>query len=142
MIINCNRLPGAIVPIALTAHISVIKDGELMNQFTAALRDYVDKNPRIWESFFFARTENINADMEQCSLKLVFKHQNTWQEAGTILLNRSDLMQFVYKTMLELNIQDFTGPQKRVLFQAGAVQSMNVPFKRDLLDKNNVLWDG
>jgi hypothetical protein len=59
----------------------------------------VRDHPRIWDSLAFLRIENIDTNTEQVTFSMAFRHRNSWQDAGRILLNRADLLRFVYDTL-------------------------------------------
>lgn len=97
-IINCNRSPSAIVFLDRVTHISIL-DGDNLKLFRESLESYVRDHPRIWDSLAFIRIENIDTNFEQVKFSIAVRHRNSWQDAGRILLNRADLLQYVYDTL-------------------------------------------
>jgi hypothetical protein len=107
-IVNCNRSPNAIVFLDKITHASIL-DGDKLQQFQERLEKYVSENPRTWDSLAFVRIDNIDADMEQVKFSMSFRHRNSWQDAGRILLNRADLFRFVHDTLKGMSLGKCVG---------------------------------
>lgn len=137
-IVNCNRSPNAIVLFPCMCHISILKDGKL-EKFKQKLQEYVDENPRIWDSIAFVRKDNIDSDMEQANFSLAFRHRNSWQDAGRIFLNRGDLVEFVYMVLKSLGVNYDTPPARRLLYSGGVLEQGQVQdYKVNLLNPKNI----
>lgn len=110
-----------------------------MNKFKSAIEDYVANAPRIWDSVAYLRVESIDADYEQVAWTIAIRHRNTWQDAARILLNKSDLLRFVYDTTKRLKIHIDSPPARRLIFQGGALETTAVTYKRQFLDESNLV---
>lgn len=137
-IVNCNRSPNAIVVVSHMVHIAVLEGGKLA-KFQAGLHKYVSDNPRIWDSLVFCRQDSVDADMEQVNFTLAFRHRNSWQDAGRILLNRGELLRFIYATCKQLGISYDTPPNRRLLYYGGVLEQGQVQdYKINLLTPKNI----
>lgn len=162
-IINCNRSPNAIVFLEKVTHIAVLADNNLQ-QFQECLEKYVHEHPRIWDSVAFLRIESIDNCNEQVKFSMAFRHRNSWQDAGRILLNRADLHRFVHDTVrgkiiyglelfgrhscltncryvviTELNVAEDAPPARRLLYYGGVLEEGQVvDYKINLLNPKNI----
>lgn len=140
-IVNCSRSPNAIVYFPLLTHVKVF-DKETMKKFKTAIEEYVANAPRIWDSVAYLRIENIDADNEKVTWTIAVRHRNSWQDAARILLDKSDLLVFVYETTKRLRVHIDSPPARRLIFQGGALERLDVPYKRNYLESSNVNREG
>lgn len=137
-IVNCQRSPNAVVFIKLKLSAAIL-DGDKVQLFQKSLEDYVNENPRIWNSLLVFRhdhfgnlqgpwsTNNVfDADYRFVVFTLAFQHRVSWQYAARIMANRSDLMRHIYDICLEMGVQyDNMAPQS--ITQQPKTKSMEEP---------------
>lgn len=117
-IVNCNRSPNAIVQFVFITNIATL-DGRVLDDFRAALENYVKEHPRTWEAVAFVREEEFDADWEKIYVRLAFRHRNSWQDAARILQNKGQLHRFVFELGKKMGINFRTPPLGRVLYHGG-----------------------
>lgn len=100
-IVNYNRSPNAIVMLRLRF---CLASQEQIIVFREALESFVQDRPRIWDSILFFRCENIDKDMLLMEYTLRIRHTKTWQDAASILMNRSELFTFCFELGEKLEI--------------------------------------
>lgn len=141
-IVNCNRSPNAIIQFTMMTHIAVLENGKI-SELQAHVKRFIQEHPRIWDSLAFCRVDLVDADMEQVTFTLAFRHRNSWQDAGRILLNRGDLALFLYQTCKKLNIAYDTPPNRRLLYYGGVLDQGQVQdYKINLLNPKNIRSHG
>jgi hypothetical protein len=137
-IVNCNRSVNAIVFIEHMLHTSIL-DEDNLDKFNAALKHYVNINPRLWEAVAFCRIEKIDADMETVNLSIAVRHRNSWQDASRILLNKADMLRYIHDTAKNLNTAYDTPPNRRLLYYGGELEKGDVQdYKKNLLSPSNI----
>ena len=104
-------------------------EGNKIDRFRAALEGYVRDHPRTWEALAYLRHDEYNTDTEQITLRLAFRHRNSWQAAARILQNRGQLLRFVFETGKAMKINFQAPPDARVVYQGGSLNSMELPGK-------------
>ena len=68
-----------------------------------------------------------------------FRHRNSWQDAGRIKLNRSELLRFIYDRAEKYKVNYESPASRRLLYQAGVLKNGQTDvFKRDLLKPTNI----
>lgn len=71
--------------------------------------------------------------------RLSFRHRNSWQDAGRIKLNRSELVRYLYELAKSLKVNYHALPQQCLLFHGGVLEHANVKdFKANLLHPSNI----
>ena len=119
-------------------HVSIL-DGNNLQQFQQRLETYVRDHPRIWDSLAFLRIETIDTNSEQVKFSMAFRHRNSWQDAGRILLNRADLVRFVYDTLKGLDAAYDNPPIRQLVYYGGELEEGNVKdYKVNLLNAANI----
>ena len=93
--------------------------GTKLSDFRAALDRYVKENPRTWEAVAFVRQDTYTAELKRIIMRLAFRHRNSWQDAARILINRGQLLRYVYETAEKLNINYEMEPALRLVYQGG-----------------------
>ncbi|GKY97780.1 hypothetical protein MPSEU_000736200 [Mayamaea pseudoterrestris] len=137
-IINCNRSSHAIVFLDKVTHISIL-DSKNLEQFQLSLENYVRDHPRIWDSLAFLRIESIDTNEEQVKFSMAFRHRNSWQDAGRILLNRADLVRFVFDALKGLDAAYDTPPIRQLVYYGGELEEGQVKdYKLNLLNAANI----
>lgn len=122
-IINCNRSPNAIVVIEMPIHLSIFQ-GTKLKLFKAALEKFVKDRPRTWECLQFCRQDSIDANNDEVVVTLSFRHRNSWQDSGRILMNRATLLRYIHKTTEKLGVTYTSPTLKRLLFQGGELGNL------------------
>ena len=124
--------------IELKMHISIL-EGKKLQEFKSEIEDYIERNPRIWDSLAFCRHDLFDGDMEQISFSLGFRHRNSWQDAGRILIQRGELCRFLYDVAKRLEIQYESAPARRLLYDGGVLEQGQVTdYKKNLLRPTNI----
>jgi hypothetical protein len=124
-IINCQRSVSAVVAVNCTFHAQVI-EGDRVEEFQAAVQNYIDEHPRSWDSLVFFRFESFDADYEKVICRLAIRHRNTWQDGGRILRDRGDLLRFLHKLGEQLGINFDSPPTRRLVYEAGTLKDGHV----------------
>jgi len=120
-IVNCNRSPNAIVIFRLSLHVAVL-EGEKLTAFQDALKEYVKEHPRAWDQLLYIRIDEVDADNEKIECSLGFRHRNSWQDAGRVLVQRGLLLKFVYQTATAMKIDYSSPPNRRLLYSGGVLK--------------------
>jgi hypothetical protein len=109
-IINCNRSPSALVTLDLL-FLDTTTD-EQLSIFREAVGKFVQDRPRIWDSVLFFRKDAIsqNLDLMECTLRC--RHTKSWQDAASILMNKSELLTFCFEMGKTLGV-NYDSPPRR-----------------------------
>lgn len=140
-IVNCNRSPSAIIIIPnLELHVKVLEDDNL-TAFQDRLNAYVREHPRAWDHLLYCRIDEVDADNEKIKCTLAFRHRNSWQDAGRILVQKGLLLKFVYETASQLGVDFNSPPSRRLLYSGGVLidgQRGEGGYKANLLNPDNI----
>jgi hypothetical protein len=72
-------------------------------------------------------------------LSISFRHRSSWQDAGSIQLNRAELVRFIYELADKLDVNFEMPPVRRLMYDAGVLKSGQVDgFKTNLLKLANI----
>ena len=115
-IVNCQRSPSALVFFELKLHQDIL-EGDNLKKLTEELQQYVQDNPRIWDSMRYIRQEyigGISKNPAVCGLdegchfvvfSLCFQHRLSWQSSTRIMSNRGELFGHINKLCKELGVK-------------------------------------
>jgi small-conductance mechanosensitive channel len=123
-IVNCQRSPNAVVLLELKFNIRMHSEGKII-QFEAAVEEYIQANPRTWDSLKFLILTELSKDWESATYQLSAVHRLGWQDAVKISKSRAALVAFCGQTARELEVLYWTPIPKRTFFYGGMLQ--NVP---------------
>ena len=110
-IINYARSQKALVNLPLLFRSEA--SGQQISLFRAAVEKYIKDNPRVWASLVTFFIVKIDPDAESVEYLMRFSHQRSWQEHTTVLTNRGELLQFMMKLMMKLDIA-YDSPKSRI----------------------------
>ena len=105
-IVNYNRSPSAIVTLNLRFNIAT---QDQLVIFREAVESFVNDRPRVWDQILFFRCEDIDKDIRKMEFTLRIRHIKAWQDASSILMNRSELRAFCFEVAEKLAI-NFDSP--------------------------------
>lgn len=139
-IVNCNRSPRATVHMQFTAHTSILELNKL-ERFQSAIKRYVEENPRVWDSVAHIRHDHFDADQERIDFTMALRHRSSWQDAGRIKLDRSNVYRFLFDIGQKMDIHFSTPPDQRITYSGGALKrgDNDEGYMRDLLSGNNLI---
>lgn len=100
-IVNYNRSPNALVTLKLRF---CLAPQEQILVLREAIESFVQDRPRQWNQIMFFRCDNIDKDMMLMEYMLRIRHNKTWQDAASILMNRSELYSFCFELGEKLGI--------------------------------------
>lgn len=119
-IVNCNRSPSAVVLFKLKLHVKIL-EGDNVKNLTEALQKFVRDNPRIWETLIFIRQDYIggisvepgspwtpstlNTNNQFVIFTVCFQHRASWQSSVRIMINRGELLHYIYNVCKEMEVQ-------------------------------------
>jgi len=111
-IVNCNRSTNALI--TLTLQFQVSATGDQLELFREAVDKFVEDRPRLWEQVVFFRCDKIDQNIELIECTLRVQHRKAWQDAGSIMMNQSELLKFCYEMgkKLDINYNRFPPPQR------------------------------
>jgi hypothetical protein len=72
--------------------------------YRSKLEEYVLENTRHWECLVFMRHDEFDADWGYVVFRFGVRHRTSWQNAARIMINRSDLLRYMYEKGEELNM--------------------------------------
>ena len=133
-IVNCARSPNATVHFEFKAHISILDDQKL-EKFQSAIQKYVEEHPRVWDSIAHLRHDEFNADEERVTFALAIRHRSSWQEAGRIKLDRSDVFRFLFELGSKLDVHFEKPADQAVIYEGGKLKQGG----SDVLNMKNML---
>ena len=137
---NLNRTQPATVKIVSNFHISIF-DKDNLAQLKEALEKYVREHPRRWSSLDFVLCDKIDTNMENAVFILSFRHRHNWQEAASIKLHQSDLLQYIMAVSKKIGVDECSPVSRQVLFVGGSLidAKSNVgEYRANLLASENV----
>lgn len=138
-IVNCNRSFGAIVGFEIQFHISLL-DGDTLQAFSSSLQAFIDDRPQDWDAIVFSRIQHIDVDNEFVVLKFGLRHRFSWQSAGRVLVDRGELLRFVYREGERLRVSHSSGPSRVLQYSAGYLRHGSVSgYMRGLTSKENII---
>lgn len=100
-IVNYNRSPDALITLKLRF---CLASPEQILVFREALESFVQDRPRIWNQIMFFRCDNIDKDAILMEYTLRVRHTKAWQDAASILMNKSELFEFCFELGEKLEI--------------------------------------
>lgn len=111
-IINCNRSSDALITLNLQLQASATN--EQLDLFREAVEKFVEDRPRLWEQIVFFRCDKIDQNVELMEFTLRVQHRKSWQDAGSITMNQSELRKFCFEMgkKLDINYNRFPPPQR------------------------------
>lgn len=138
-IVNCARSANATVHIEFNAHISIL-EGNKMKQFRSAIKKYVEEHPRVWDSLAHIRHDMFDADQERVDFTMAIRHRSSWQEAGRIKLDRSDVYRFLFELGRELDIHFSAPVPQQIVYNGGTLKRGDNDdcYIRDLVAGSNI----
>lgn len=101
-IVNCQRSQHALVTLHLEFRIDATEDD--LEDFVAALEDFVQDRPRIWDSLVYFQCDSIDSADGILKYTLRARHLKTWQDAPQILASRAELLKFCNETSKSMGI--------------------------------------
>jgi hypothetical protein len=138
-IVNANRSPNAVVSFELPFHISVVSDAGKMESIRCALDQYARDFPNHWKCFMLCRVDALHIDLERAILFFSFQHQSSWQDVGRILMNKADLICYVYELGKKLGVNYDELPTRHLMYGAGILNDGATRcHRRDLMIYDNV----
>ena len=139
-IVNCARSPRATVHMEFTAHTSILEPNKL-ERFQAEIKRYVEEHPRVWDSIAHIRHDHFDADQERIDFVLALRHRSSWQEAGRIKLDRSDVYRFLFELGKKMEIHFAAPPDQRIVYGGGDLKRGDNDncYMRDLLTGGNLV---
>jgi small-conductance mechanosensitive channel len=138
-IVNANRSPNAVVTFELPFHIRIVDDTEKMEKIRKALDQYARDFPNHWKCFMLCRVNVLHIELEQALLFFSFQHQSSWQDVGRILIDKADLLCFVYELGKKLGINYDELPARHLVYGAGVLHDgVARSCRRDMIIDENV----
>ena len=135
-IVNYNRSPNALVTLKLRF---CLAPQEKIHILREAVESFVQDRPSIWSQIMFFRCDNIDKDALLMEYVLRVRHTKAWQDAASILMNRSELFEFCYELgeKLEINF-DPPPPSMRVTnsFAPSSLESSEAAAPSDSIDQS------
>jgi Mechanosensitive ion channel len=114
-IVNCARSPNAAVSLEMKFHMKMNEDGNI-NMFQTAVEEYLESNPRSWDSLKFLLLTELDTDNEHAIYQMTVIHRLGWQDAVRVAQSRAALVTFCFKAAKELGVQYSTPMPSRMLY--------------------------
>jgi hypothetical protein len=94
------------------------------------LEEYIRENTRSWECINFIRHDEIDADYCTVLIRFSFRHRYSWQYASRIMINRADLVKYMYDKGVELNIHWLSSIPIRAIYDGGDIENDHILGRR------------
>jgi hypothetical protein len=120
-IVNLQRSVNAVVYIEMKFSIEDVFHDDKHLTYRSKLEDYVYENTRHWECLVFMRHDEFDADWGYVIFRFGFRHRYSWQNAARIMLNRADLLRYMYEKGVELKIHYDTPVTRQMIYDGGAI---------------------
>lgn len=128
-IVNLQRSSNAIVFIEMKFDISIFNNDNLA-KYKSMLEDYMQEYTRSWECINFIRHDEIDADYCSVLVRFSFRHRYSWQYATRIMINRADLVRYMYNKGIELNIHWLSSVPIRAIYDGGNIENNQIVGRR------------
>lgn len=125
-IVNLQRSASAIIYLELKFKSSTFFQDDNHVKYRAMVEEYVKENTRSWECLNFMRHDEFDADWEHVTVRFSFRHRYSWQFASRIMVNRADLVRFMYDKGKELGIHWKTPVPLRAIFNGGVIDNDHI----------------
>ena len=91
-------------------------------ELMAMLDKYAKDYPRRWNNFAYCRIDGIHIEQEKIVATIGFQHRKAWQNLGTILVDKSDLVGYIYELSKKMGISYDELPSRELVYYAGALK--------------------
>jgi hypothetical protein len=125
-IVNLQRSVSAIIYIEMKFLASAMFQNDNLAKYRSMLEAYIEENTRSWEALNFMRHDEIDADSGCVIFRFSFRHRYGWQGAARIMVNRADLVKFMYDKGNELGIHWKTPIPPRAIYDGGIIENNHI----------------
>lgn len=129
-IVNLQRSVNAIVYIEMKFSIHDVFSNDKHIKYRCKLEEYVHENTRNWECLVFMRHDEFDADWGFVVFRFGFRHRYSWQNAARIMLNKADLLRFMYDKGEDLGIHYSTPIPRRTIYDGGIIENNTIVHPR------------
>ena len=134
-IVNLQRSVSAIIYMEMKFNATKIFENDNHLKYRSMLEEYLEENTRSWESLNFMRYDEIDPDWGYVTFRFSFRHRYSWQYAARIMLNRAELVRYMYQKGEDLDIHWKTPVPLRAIFNGGDIEDDELHSRKVDIDR-------